>query len=401
MTAQYGLLGRKLGHSRSPELHRALAGYDYDLFPVEPEDLEAFLKETPCRGLNVTIPYKKAVIGYCTELSEAARRLGSVNTMVRRHDGWYGDNTDYAGFCALIAPFAPAGRRALVLGSGGAGTMALQALRDLGATADIVSRTGPVNYENMDRDAELIVNATPVGMWPETGRSPVELSEFPACRGVVDLIYNPLRTRLLLDAERRGIPNADGLWMLTVQAQRAAELFTCTSIPDEKAGQVYRNLRAEMENLVLIGMPGCGKSAVGAALAEAMGRPFLDADAIVTERFGEIPAIFANQGEDAFREMETQVLSELGKRTGCVIATGGGCVTRPENWYHLRQNGRLLWLRREIEALPTAGRPLSQRRSPRALYAEREPLYRAWAEAAIENTGTVTDTVRKIWEAIG
>ena len=361
MTAQYGLLGRKLGHSRSPELHRALAGYDYDLFPVEPEDLEAFLKETPCRGLNVTIPYKKAVIGYCTELSEAARRLGS----------------------------------------GGAGTMALQALRDLGADAQIVSRTGPVNYENMDRSAELIVNATPVGMWPETGRSPVELSEFPACRGVVDLIYNPLRTRLLLDAERRGIPNADGLWMLTVQAQRAAELFTCTSIPDEKAEQVYRNLRAGMENLVLIGMPGCGKSAVGAALAEAMGRPFLDADAIVTERFGEIPAIFAAQGEDAFRKMETQVLSELGKRTGCVIATGGGCVTRPENWYHLRQNGRLLWLRREIEALPTAGRPLSQRRSPRALYAEREPLYRAWAEAAIENTGTVTDTVRKIWEAIG
>ena len=382
MTAQYGLLGRKLGHSRSPELHRALAGYDYDLFPVEPEDLEAFLKETPCRGLNVTIPYKKAVMEYCTELSEAARRLGSVNTMVRRHDGWYGDNTDYAGFCALIAPFAPAGRRALVLGSGGAGTMALQALRDLGADAQIVSRTGPVNYENMDRDAELIVNATPVGMWPETGRSPVELSEFPACRGVVDLIYNPLRTRLLLDAERRGIPNADGLWMLTVQAQRAAELFTCTSIPDEKAEQVYRNLRAGMENLVLIGMPGCGKSAVGATLAETMGRPFLDADAIVTERFGEIPAIFAEQGEDAFR-------------------TGGGCVTRPENWYHLRQNGRLIWLRRPLEDLPTAGRPLSQRRSPRALYAEREPLYRAWAEAAIENTGTVTDTVRKIWEAIG
>ncbi len=189
--------------------------------------------------------------------------------------------------------------------------------------------------------------------------------------------------------------------MLTVQAQRAAELFTGTPIPDEKAEKAYRNLRAGMENLVLIGMPGCGKSAVGAALAEAMGRPFLDADAIVTERFGEIPAIFANQGEDAFRKMETQVLSELGKRTGCVIATGGGCVTRPENRDHLRQNGRLIWLRRPLEDLPTAGRPLSQARSPRALYAERAPLYRAWAEAAIENTGTVTDTVRKIWEAIG
>ena len=174
MTAQYGLLGRKLGHSRSPELHRALAGYDYDLFPVEPEDLEAFLKDTPCRGLNVTIPYKKAVVEFCVGLSDIARRLGSVNTMVRRADGWFGDNTDYAGFTALIAPFAPAGKRALVLGSGGAGTMALQALRDLGARADIVSRTGEINYENMDRGAALIVNATPVGMWPETGQRPLD-----------------------------------------------------------------------------------------------------------------------------------------------------------------------------------------------------------------------------------
>ncbi len=399
MTAQFGLIGRRLGHSRSPALHRALAGYDYDLFPVEPEELETFLQKTPCRGLNVTIPYKKAVIPFCASLSDAARRLGSVNTMARRPDGWYGDNTDYAGFCALIAPFAPAGRRALVLGSGGAGSMALQALRDLGAIADVVSRTGPINYENMDRDAELIVNATPVGMWPENGQRPLDLGEFPACTGVVDLIYNPLRTRLLLDAEQRGIPCADGLWMLTVQAKHAAELFTGTPIPDEKAEQVYRNLRAGMENIVLIGMPGCGKSAVGAALAEAMGRPFLDADAIVTERFGEIPAIFANQGEAAFREMETQILAELGKQTGAVIATGGGCVTRPENWYHLRQNGRLFWLRRPLEDLPTAGRPLSQAKSPRTLYAEREPLYRAWAEATIENTGTVEKAVHEIMEA--
>ena len=400
MTAQFGLLGRKLGHSHSPEIHKALAGYDYGLFPVEPEQLETFLRETSCRGLNVTIPYKKAVIGFCAAFSDSARRLGSVNTMVRRPDGWYGDNTDYAGFTALIAPFAPAGKRALVLGSGGAGTMAAQALKDLGAAAEIVSRSGSVNYENMDRTAELIVNATPVGMWPENGKSPLDLSEFPACEVVVDLIYNPLRTQLLLDAERLGISCADGLWMLVVQARRAAELFTGTPIPDEKAEQVYRNLRAGMENLVLIGMPGCGKSAVGKALADAMGRPFFDADAIVTERFGDIPAIFARQGEAAFREMETQVLSELGKQTGCVIATGGGCVTVPENWYHLRQNGRLIWLRRPIEALPTAGRPLSQARSPQAIFAEREPLYRAWAEITIDNTGTVTDTVREILEAI-
>ena len=400
MTAQYGLLGRKLGHSRSPEIHKALAGYDYDLFPVEPENLEAFLRNTSCLGLNVTIPYKKTVIPYCAALSDAARRLGSVNTMVRRPDGWYGDNTDYAGFHALIAPFQPAGKRALVLGSGGAGTMALQALRDLGAEADIVSRTGEINYENMDRDASLIVNATPVGMWPENGQRPLDLSEFPACEGVADLIYNPLRTRLLLDAERLGIPCADGLWMLVVQAQKAAELFTGEVIPDEKAEQVYRELRAGMENVVLIGMPGCGKSTVGQALAKAMDRPFYDADAILTERYGDIPAIFARQGEAAFRAMETEILAELGQKTGAVIATGGGCVTRPENWFHLRQNGRILWLRRPLEALPTDGRPLSQTNPPEILFARRAPLYRAWAENTIDNTGTVDEAVRDFLEAI-
>ena len=400
MTARYGLLGRKLGHSRSPELHKALAGYDYDLFPVEPEDLEAFLQNTSCRGLNVTIPYKKAVIPFCAVLSDTARRLGSVNTMVRRPDGWYGDNTDYAGFHALIGPFAPAGRRALVLGSGGAGTMALQALRDLGADADIVSRTGEINYENMDRGAALIVNATPVGMWPENGQCPLDLSEFPACEGVTDLIYNPLRTRLLLDAERRGIPCADGLWMLVVQAQRAVELFTGKPVPDERAQRVYRELRSGMENIVLIGMPGCGKSSVGQALAKAMGRPFYDADATLTERYGDIPTIFARQGEDAFRAMETEILAELGAETGAVIATGGGCVTRPENWFHLRQNGRILWLRRPLEALPTDGRPLSQANTPEILFARRAPLYRAWAENTIDNTGTVDEAVRDLLEAI-
>ena len=400
MTAQFGLLGRKLGHSRSPEIHKALAGYDYDLFPVEPEDLETFLQNTSCLGLNVTIPYKKAVIPYCTVLSDAALRLGSVNTMVRRADGWFGDNTDYAGFTALAAPFEPAGKRTLVLGSGGAGTMALQAMKDLGAEAVIVSRTGQTNYENMNRNAALIVNATPVGMWPENGRRPLDLNEFPNCEGVIDLIYNPLRTRLLLDAEHHGIPCVDGLWMLVVQAQRAAELFTGKDIPDAEAQRVYQEMHAGMENLVLIGMPGCGKSTVGQALANVMGRPFFDADAILTERWGDIPTIFARQGEDCFRAMETEILRELGSKTGSVIATGGGCVARPENWFHLRQNGRVLWLRRPLEALPTDGRPLSKASTPEFLFSQREPLYRAWAENIIDNTGTVDEAVQNLLEAI-
>ena len=400
MTAACGLLGRRLGHSWSPQIHKALAGYDYELFCVEPEDLEAFLRDTPCRGLNVTIPYKKSVIPLCAELSERARRLGSVNTMVRRAKGWYGDNTDCLGFRAMLSPFDVDGGKALVLGSGGAGTMAAQTLRDMGARVDVVSRSGPVNYENMDRDAEFVINCTPVGMWPENGQCPLDLREFPNCRGVADLIYNPLRTKLLLDAENLGIPAVSGLGMLVVQAKYAAELFAGEEISDEKAEAVLKTLQQQMENLVLIGMPGCGKTAVGKLLAERLDRPFFDADALLTDRYGDIPAIFAEQGEEAFRAMETEILEELGKQSGAIIATGGVCVTRPENYPLLRQNGRIIRLRRPIEALPTEGRPLSQTNRLETLLAQREPLYSAWADFSIDNTGTPEDAAQAILEAI-
>ena len=400
MTARYGLLGRSLGHSWSPQIHKALAGYDYDLFCVEPEDLADFLRNTPCRGLNVTIPYKKSVIPFCASLSARARRLGSVNTMVRTDSGWFGDNTDCLGFRAMLAPFDVSGAKALVLGSGGAGVMAAQTLRDMGAEADVVSRSGPVNYENMDRDADLIVNATPVGMWPETGQRPLDLREFPRCRGVADLIYNPLRTRLLLDAEELNIPAVSGLKMLVVQAKYAAELFTGEEFPDDRAETVLKTLQQRMENLILIGMPGCGKTAVGKLLAERLDRPFFDADAVLTARYGDIPTIFAEQGEAAFREMETEILEELGKLSGAVIATGGGCVTRPDNWPHLRQNGRLIWLRRPLADLPIEGRPLSQSTALTALLERREPLYRAWAQHTVDNTGTPEAAVRAILEVI-
>lgn len=400
MTARYGLLGRSLGHSWSPQIHKALAGYDYGLFCVEPEDLEAFLRDTPCRGLNVTIPYKKAVIPFCATLSERAEHLGSVNTLVRRPEGWFGDNTDCLGFRAMLGPFDVSGAKTLVLGSGGAGVMAAQTLRDMGAAAQIVSRTGPVNYGNMDRDAAFIVNATPVGMWPENGQRPLDLREFPRCRGVADLIYNPLRTRLLLDAEEFNIPAVSGLNMLVVQAKYAAELFTGEEIPDERAETVLKTLQSQMENLILIGMPGCGKTAVGRLLAEQMGRPFYDADALLTARYGDIPMIFVEKGEAAFREMETEILEELGKQSGAVIATGGGCVTRPENRPLLRQNGRLIWLRRPLADLPTEGRPLSQSTPLAALLEQREPLYSAWAQHTVDNTGTPDAAVRAILELL-
>ena len=394
--AHYGLLGERLSHSLSPRLHRTLGGYDYELFPVAPEKLGEFLKTTPCRGLNVTIPYKKAVLPYCTALSPVAQRLGSVNTMVRRGDGWYGDNTDYYGFSETLQAFPVAGAHALVLGSGGAGTMAAQALHNHGAKrVDIVSRSGEINYVNCDRGADLIVNATPVGMYPENGQLPIRLSEFPACRGVIDLIYNPLRTALLLDAEALGIPYANGLAMLTAQAKAAAALFLGHEVSD--AG-VLSTLLRETENIVLIGMPGCGKTAVGRLLAEKLHRPFFDSDEVLTERYGDIPMIFREQGEDAFRAMETEILSELGRRTGIVLATGGGAVTRSENYDLLRQNGRIICLDRPELAIE--GRPLSQKYSPDALRARREPLYRAWAERIIPNSGTAEAAADAILEAI-
>ena len=399
--AEYGLLGEHLSHSWSPQIHKALAGYDYDLFSIPPEALGEFLCTTPCRGLNVTIPYKKAVIPYCTALSPAAKLLGSVNTMVKRPDGWYGDNTDYAGFCAMAAPFPVKGAYVLVLGSGGAGVMAARALQDLGARqVDIVSRNGEVNYENLNRDADIIVNATPVGMYPKNGLAPIDLREFSNCKGVIDLVYNPQRTKLILDAESLGIPAVSGLRMLVVQAQKAAEQFSGQKIEDSRAEQVLRSLQRQMENIILIGMPGCGKTTVGKLLAKALNKDFLDADQVLEAEFGPIPAIFEAQGEEGFRALETKILTELGKRSGCVIATGGGAVTREENYPLVRQNGTIVRITRPLDRLPTEGRPISQTTKLSALAAWREPLYRAWADFTIENTGTPEAAVQAILEAI-
>lgn len=399
--AEYGLLGEHLSHSWSPQIHKALAGYDYELFSIPPEALADFLRTTSCQGLNVTIPYKKAVIPHCAELSPAAKRLGSVNTMVKRPEGWYGDNTDYAGFCALAAPFLVRGMHVLVLGSGGAGVMAAQALQDLGARqVDIVSRQGEVNYVNLERGADLIVNATPVGMYPKNGQSPVDLREFPNCKGVIDLIYNPQRTKLILDAETLGIPAVSGLKMLVVQAQRAAEQFAGGSIDDSLAEKVLRELQRQMENIILIGMPGCGKSTVGRLLARELGRDFYDADEVLEARFGPIPAIFEAKGEEGFRALETQILEELGKLSGCVIATGGGAVTREENYPLVRQNGTIVRIRRSIDCLPTEGRPISQTTRLETLAQQREPFYQRWAAHTIDNTGTPEEAVRAILEAI-
>ena len=403
---QCGLLGRKLGHSYSPQIHNLLGDYSYVLFEKEPEELENFLRNGDFSGLNVTIPYKKEVIPYLSELSPTAQKMGCVNTILRRSDGTlYGHNTDYFGFTSLVrhAGLSVAGKKVLVLGSGGASNTAVAALKDLGANPVVISRSGENNYGNLHlhRDAAAIVNATPVGMYPNTGVSPIDLALFPHLEGVLDVIYNPARTQLLLDAEKLGIPRENGLWMLVAQAKEAAEVFTGGKISDEVIEKIYRELSHQMKNIVLIGMPGCGKSTIGALLAEKLGRTLADADEKIISLAGKsIPEIFAQDGEPTFRDWETKALTELGKQSGLVIATGGGCVTQKRNYPLLHQNGYLVWLERDCSVLPTDGRPLSQANDLGKMYAARKPLYEAFADIRVENTGTPEETAQKILDAL-
>ena len=332
-----GLLGRKLGHSYSPQIHAKLGTYSYSLFEKEPEELESFLKSGDYSGLNVTIPYKKEVIPFLDELSPRARMLGAVNTIVRRDGRLIGHNTDYFGFETMLSDsgISIAGKKALVCGSGGASNTAVAVLREQGAEVVVLSRSGPDNYENLDRhaDAALIVNATPVGMYPNVAGAAIEdLSVFPKLEGVLDLIYNPARTKLLLDAEKRGLKTENGLKMLVAQAKESAEWFTNAKIGNAVIDSIYRSLRGQMENVILIGMPGCGKTTIGQLLSRRLGKKFLDADTVLEERAGRpITQIIPQEGEAFFRRLESEVLEDLGKQSGLVIATGGGCVTIPAN----------------------------------------------------------------------
>lgn len=403
---QCGLLGRKLGHSYSPQIHSYLGDYTYCLFEKEPEELENFLKYGDFSGINVTIPYKKEVIPYLDTLSPTARKMGSVNTVVRRPDGTlFGHNTDYFGFTSLVhhAGLSVAGKKVLVLGSGGTSNMAVTALKDLGAEPVVISRSGENNYGNLylHRDAGVIVNATPVGMYPNTGACPIDLTLFRHLEGVLDVIYNPARTQLLLNAEKMGIPCENGLWMLVAQAKEASEVFTGNKLPEDSIRTIYRTLTHQMKNIVLIGMPGCGKTTIGTLLAEKLGRPMKDADELIIRLAGKsIPEIFAQDGEPAFRDWETQALSQLGKQSGLILATGGGCITQPQNYPLLHQNGYLIWLERDTAKLPTQGRPLSQRTDLDDMYRRRRPLYEAFADIRVDNSGTPQDTVNKILAAL-
>lgn len=395
MTHRFGLLGRRLGHSLSPDIHAMFGSVPYELFELEPEALGPFLKAGEFEGLNVTIPYKRDVMPFCAELTPRAKAVGAVNTIVKRTDGsLLGDNTDCLGFewsldeCGVDV----AGAKCLVLGTGGASLAVRHALEARGASEVVrISRSGPETYEAIGRhaDAKLVVNATPVGMSPAVNASPLSdagWAALPNLEGAIDLIYNPLRTRFLQQAAARGLSAENGLGMLVMQAKAAAEAFLGRGIEDALARDVLRRLHAGFENLVLIGMPGAGKSTVGRLAAERLGRPFVDADAEIEARAGKsIPEIFAESGEAGFREVEARVIAEASKRRGIVLATGGGAVIRPENRENLRMNGFVVWLERSMSSLALEGRPMTAAKGTAKLFEERAPLYKAAADLLVEN----------------
>ncbi len=401
----YGLIGERLGHSYSPQIHRVLGDYDYQLYPMPLEQLKETLKRRDFKGLNITIPYKKDVLPFCDEVSQTVKEVGSANTLFFRDGKLCAENTDLPGMLFMLdrAGISLTGKKVVILGSGGTSLTAQAACRvRKAAEYTVVSRSGPVTYEELyekHSDAEIIINSTPVGMYPKNLVSPIELSRFPKLQGVADVIYNPAKTALLLDAEEAGIPHIDGLWMLVAQAWHAAKLFFNQDIPEEKIAEAYKSVRRECLNLVLIGMPGSGKSTLGCTAAEKLGKRFVDLDEEIVKRFGPIPEIFKNQGEGAFRDMESEIVKEYGKESGCVLATGGGAVLRKENVRALRQNAAVVWVRRGVGQLSTQGRPLSTGLDAlKRMEEARTPLYRACADFEVFNNGAPEEAVKHILE---
>ena len=388
---KYGLIGGNLGHSYSPFIHGLLGSSPYELKSLRPQELGPFMKAGDFAGLNVTIPYKKAVMPYLDHIAPEAKAIGAVNTIVRREDGLWGYNTDCFGFlyAAEHAGISLKGKKVLVLGSGGASAGVQAASAGAGAASVlVVSRTGALNYGNVyeESGAEVIVNATPVGMYPQNRGKLLELSRFGSCCGVIDLVYNPLYTPLLLDARELGIPFSNGLSMLVAQAKYASDLFQGIQRPDSIIEGILDKTLKKVQNIVLIGMPGCGKSTIGKKLAAEQGKKFVDTDALVEQKAGKsIPDIFKEEGEAAFRALEAEVIETVGKENGQVIATGGGSVLNLENVRNLKQNGTVVFIKRDLDKLATGGRPLSMGGDLAEMYKKRLPLYQAAADTVMEN----------------
>ncbi len=398
---RYGLLGANLSHSWSRELHTLLGNAAYQLIPCDGNALAEILTKRSFAGLNVTIPYKKAVLPYCDERSETVQKTGNANVLLLRDGKLVADNTDYRAlrFHLRYAGITLRGEDVAILGGGGAATTAQALAKDSGAkSVTMVTRNGAVRFEETVkyRHATVLMQATPVGMFPHMDETPLSLDALPRCKAVLDLIYNPLRTRLLLQADARGIRHCNGLPMLAAQAVYTHELFLGEAVSETQLSWLIHTLSAQKQNLVLIGMPGAGKSTLAQLLAVKLGRKCLDSDTVFTQKHGITPADFlARYGESAFRREEGCILAELALRQGVVIATGGGSVLLPEAMQQLQNTGRIFWLQRALPLLPKENRPLSQ--NLEALYRERAALYTHYADARVENDCAPADVADKIY----
>ncbi len=403
---EYGLIGEHLPHSFSKEIHEQLAPYTYELCELTAEELGEFLEKREFRGINVTIPYKQAVIPYLDEIDEKAKAIGAVNTIVNRGGRLWGYNTDYDGMAGLICRLGLelAGKTVLIFGTGGTSKTAAAVARDMGAkSVTRVSRSAigdAISYEEAAKcGAQVVINTTPAGMFPNVDTQAMDIAVFPALEGVIDAVYNPLRTKIVQSACTLGAKAEGGLFMLVGQAVAACELFLGKPLDAGAAARVYEKICAGKENIVLTGMPGSGKSTVGEILAREMGRELIDTDAEIVRAAGkEISDIFAQDGEKAFRDLESAVIAEVSKRTGVVIATGGGAILREENVRRLKQNGKLFFLDRALEGIvPTADRPLAlDRAALEQRFAERYPTYCATADVHIAVSGTAEDAADSI-----
>lgn len=400
-----GLLGEHLSHSFSPQIHKELADYEYKLYEMAEYEVGPFLKNCPLDAMNVTIPYKKTVMPFLDFISDEAKKIGSVNTIVKKDGKLFGYNTDYFGFLHMVkaSGIEIKNKKVLVLGTGGASLTVNAVVKDLEAKEIIsVSRSGEVNYENISlhSDADVIVNTTPVGMFPKNGVSPVDLSIFPSLSGVLDLIYNPARTTLLCQAEKLNIPHINGLIMLVAQAKKACEYFLDTVIDNSQTEIITQKIAKNSENIVLIGMPSCGKSTAGKVLAEKLGREFVDTDSVIEEMAQmPIPEIFSKYGEEHFRQIEHEAVVQTAKRSGLIIATGGGVVTRKENYLPLHENSKIIFIERDINELSTDGRPLSQKGKLEQMYETRLPMYLSFCDEKTECNSDVNVTVKNILKA--
>ena len=403
MDGLYGLIGGKLGHSYSPQIHSLLGDYTYKLFEMEEEEVGEFLRKREFDAVNVTIPYKKTVMPFLDKIDEKALKIGSVNTIVKEKDGTLkGYNTDYYGFSYMLKKggINVHGKKVLILGDGGASLTVQNVVKDLGAREIVVaSLFTETNYDHLDPhfDSEIIINATPVGMYPKNLETLVNLDNFTKLEGVADVIYNPERTLLMLDAERRNIPHISGLYMLSAQAKKAAEYFFNKEFDNAVIDKIVKKLSFELTNIILVGMPGCGKTTVGNLLASHYGRKLVDTDELIVKKAGKsIPEIFAEQGETGFRKIEAEIIKEVGKEKEPVIATGGGVIVTPENFDALRQNGTVIFINRNIDVLPTDGRPLSQKNDLNEMFKKRLPLYRKICHFEVDGNGTPREVVERI-----